>query len=47
MTAQNPTRDLARFAVETRWEDLPPSIVHETKLVLMDSIGCGSMRVNH
>lgn len=40
MTVQNPARDLARFAVETQWEDLPPAIVHETKLVLMDSIGC-------
>ena len=36
----NPARELARFAVETRWEDLPASIVRETKLVLMDSIGC-------
>jgi len=34
------TRELARFAVETRWEDLPESIVHETKLVLMEHIGC-------
>ena len=40
MAVDNPLRELAKWAVETRWEDLPPSIVHETKLVLMDSIGC-------
>ncbi len=34
------TRELARFALGTRWEYLPPSIVHETKRVIMDSIGC-------
>jgi 2-methylcitrate dehydratase PrpD len=35
------TRRLARFATETRYEDLPPSIIKETKLILMDTIGCG------
>jgi hypothetical protein len=30
---------LARFALETRWEDLPPPS-HEMKLILMDCIGC-------
>ncbi len=40
MIVDNPTRELAKFAVETRWEDLPASIVHETKLVLLDSVGC-------
>src|SRR6266511_3899997 len=40
MTSDNPTRDLARFAVETRYEDLPDSVIHETKRILMDSIGC-------
>ena len=35
------TTELARFAVETRWEDLPPAVVKETKLVLLDTIGCG------
>ena len=34
------TQELARFAVETRSEDLPVSIVQETKLILMDTIGC-------
>jgi 2-methylcitrate dehydratase PrpD len=36
----NPARELARFAVETSLKDLPPAVVHETKLVIMDSIGC-------
>lgn len=36
----NICRELAKFAVETRYEDLPPSLVHETKRILMDSIGC-------
>jgi 2-methylcitrate dehydratase PrpD len=40
MTPDNPTRELARFAVETRFEDLAPEVVHETKRILMDSIGC-------
>jgi 2-methylcitrate dehydratase PrpD len=35
------TRQLARFAAETKWEDLPRPIVKETKLILMDTIGCG------
>jgi 2-methylcitrate dehydratase PrpD len=34
------TQELARFALETSWEDLPPTIIHETKRVIMDSIGC-------
>jgi 2-methylcitrate dehydratase PrpD len=34
------TRELAKFAVETQWQDLPASIVQETKLILMESIGC-------
>ena len=34
------TRSLARFAVDTRFEDLPASIVKEAKLVIMDHIGC-------
>ncbi|MDE3076765.1 MAG: MmgE/PrpD family protein, partial [Chloroflexota bacterium] len=33
------TRDLAAFAREIGWEDLPPAIVRETKLVLMEHIG--------
>ena len=34
------TKELARFAVETKFDDLPVAIVQETKLILMDSIGC-------
>ena len=34
------TLELARLATETKWEDLPPSIVKETKLILMDTVGC-------
>jgi 2-methylcitrate dehydratase PrpD len=40
MATDNPARELAKFAVDTRWEDLPPHVVHETKRILMDSIGC-------
>jgi len=32
--------ELARFSVETAWEDLPAPVVHETKRLLLDSIGC-------
>lgn len=38
MTAITP--QLAKFAAETRFEDLPESVVHEAKLVLLDCIGC-------
>ena len=31
---------LARFAVETKWKDLPENVVRGTKYLLMDSIGC-------
>ena len=40
MPSNTIVRQLARFAVNTKWAELPPSIVHETKLLLMDSIGC-------
>ncbi len=40
MANENPTRELAKFAVDIRWEDLPLEVVHETKRILMDSIGC-------
>ena len=33
-------QQLADFALKTRWDDLPPSIVQQTKMLLMDSIGC-------
>jgi 2-methylcitrate dehydratase PrpD len=31
--------ELARFTLETKWDDLPGNVVHETKLLLLDSIG--------
>jgi 2-methylcitrate dehydratase PrpD len=39
-------KEFAEFAISTRFEDLPPSIVHESKRLLLDSIGCalGGMR---
>jgi 2-methylcitrate dehydratase PrpD len=33
------TQELARFAVETTWEDLPSSIVEEIKKILMEHLG--------
>jgi len=39
MPVSNITQELARFAVETKWEDLPANIVQETKLVLMEHFG--------
>ncbi len=35
------TRELARFTSETKWEDLPDSIIEETKKVIMEHIGVG------
>jgi len=34
------TRSLAEFVVNTRYEELPPKVVYETKRILLDSIGC-------
>jgi len=34
------TSELARFAASAEWDDLPDSIIHDTKLMLMDHIGC-------
>ncbi|MFC1970438.1 MmgE/PrpD family protein [Chloroflexota bacterium] len=31
---------LIRFAVEISFEDLPEEVIHESKLILLDSIGC-------
>ena len=36
---ESPTEALTRFVTETRYEDLPEEAVHETKRVLLDSIG--------
>jgi 2-methylcitrate dehydratase PrpD len=36
----NLCQELANFAVETKWEDLPAPVVREAKFILLDSIGC-------
>lgn len=40
MNTDNITHDLARFAINTRYEDIPAEAVDELKILLMDSIGC-------
>ena len=34
------SQELAKFVVETGFEDLPEPVVHEAKRILLDSIGC-------
>jgi len=31
---------LGKFVIDTEWKDLPESVVHETKRLLLDSVGC-------
>jgi 2-methylcitrate dehydratase PrpD len=33
-------QQFADFALKARFEDLPPAIVQETKMILMDAVGC-------
>lgn len=33
-------KQLAAFAVDTRYENLPPDVVEDVKLIILDSIGC-------
>jgi 2-methylcitrate dehydratase PrpD len=40
MSPNSIMQQLAQFAVASRWSDLPSSIVHETRLFLMDTVGC-------
>ena len=40
MPADTIIQQLADFALKARWEDLPPDIVQETKMILMDAVGC-------
>jgi len=35
------TQRLARFAVRTRFDDLPADVVDYTKLLILDSLACG------
>ena len=37
---QSISRQIAEFAVNLRYEDLPEKVVHEVKRYLYDSIGC-------
>lgn len=37
---ENATRDLARFAAQLRYEDIPAEVVDRMKTSLLDSIGC-------
>ena len=32
-------RELSKFAVGTKWSDLPPYVVHDTKMLFLDSVG--------
>jgi 2-methylcitrate dehydratase PrpD len=34
------TETLAEFAASTRFDDLPPAVVHECKRLLLDTLGC-------
>ena len=34
------TSQLAKFVIKTSFDDLPESVVHTTKQVLIDAIGC-------
>jgi 2-methylcitrate dehydratase PrpD len=36
----NVTRELANFAANLKYEDLPPEVVYESKRLLLDAIGC-------
>ena len=31
--------ELSKFAVGTKWSDLPPNVVHDTKMLFLDSVG--------
>lgn len=34
------TQELAKVIVETKFEDIPETVVHEAKRILLDSVGC-------
>ena len=38
---------LAAFTVDTRFEDLPPAVVQESKRILLDSVGCTIGGLSH
>lgn len=37
---KNLAEELAKFIVDTKYEDIPESVVNETKILFMDSLGC-------
>ena len=37
---------LAHFAADTRFEDLPPDVVAESKRILLDFLGCALAAVD-
>jgi len=39
-TQRSLTQEIARFVVETKFEDIPKIVVHEAKRTLLDSVGC-------
>jgi 2-methylcitrate dehydratase len=48
MSEKSISRQIAEFAVELKYEDLPENVIHEVKRFLYDSIGCayGSMKTH-
>lgn len=34
------TEQLSKFVAEIRYEDLPESVIHESKRLLLDIVGC-------
>jgi 2-methylcitrate dehydratase PrpD len=38
--AQGVTTKLVNFAVDTRYEDIPAEVTHETKRLILDTLGC-------
>lgn len=40
MSSDTVIQQFANFALNAKYEDLPPDIVQETKMILMDSVGC-------
>lgn len=45
-TQGNLTRHLAEFVAGTRYEDLPPEVVNESKRLLLDTVGCALGAIN-
>jgi aconitate decarboxylase len=40
-TGDSPTRQLAKYASELEYSELPNEVIQHTKLILLDSVGCG------